>query len=617
VLTVGDIAAGFFSNQAKAQGTTSTNVTVTDDSDDNSFTENDPTIVFFAKAPGVALLKSYSSFIDTNNNALLDTNDKIIYRLTVINTGNETLKKITVTDPNASVTGGPLAILAPNATDSTTFVATHTVTPADFLAGTVTNQATVHAFVDSKPGVELTDPSDPLSPTGNVPTVTPLAQVPGIALIKTATVEDVNGNGATDVNDIIHYAFTVVNTGNVDLTNFVLTDTNAVKTGTLAFLAKGATDTTSFTATHKVTGADALAGQVSNSADIAAKTPSNITVKDTSDFANLTDARPTITPVVIVKPVFTKTANKTEVKRGETVTYTITASNIPTATYVITDIMPPNFGFVAGSATVNGAPIAATANGRNIDFINLTPVSGKITIKLKLLVSTTLAGGKFVNNANLIDAATGNILAKAQATVTIAIEPVFDCSDVIGHVFDDVNSNGYMDDGEQGLPGVRLVTLNGVLITTDSEGRYHVPCAAVPDAKIGSNYLLKLDTRTLPTGYTLTTENPRDVRVTKGKVVKLNFGATIVHNVTLDLTGKAFDQGTADLKPKWAANIDKLIAVLMKKHAQLEIVYHKSGEADDLAAARVAAVQETVQFAWDNAQHDYDLLITSSVEASK
>ena len=51
---------------------------------------------------------------------------------------------------------------------------------------------------------------------------------------------------------------------------------------------------------------------------------------------------------------------------------------------------------------------------------------------------------------------------------------------------------------EKGLPGVRLATVNGELITT--EGRYSVPCAMIPDAAIGSNFILKLDTRTLPTG---------------------------------------------------------------------------------------------------------------------
>ena len=51
------------------------------------------------------------------------------------------------------------------------------------------------------------------------------------------------------------------------------------------------------------------------------------------------------------------------------------------------------------------------------------------------------------------------------------------------------------------------------------------PCAAIPNADRGSNIIVKLDTRTLPAGYKMTTENPRVVRLTPGKAVKMNFGA--------------------------------------------------------------------------------------------
>ncbi len=72
-------------------------------------------------------------------------------------------------------------------------------------------------------------------------------------------------------------------------------------------------------------------------------------------------------------------------------------------------------------------------------------------------------------------------------------DPVFDCSDVIGKVFDDRNANGYQDEGEPGIPNVRLATLNGVLVTSDAEGRYHVACAAIPNEYRGSNFVMKLD----------------------------------------------------------------------------------------------------------------------------
>ena len=130
-----------------------------------------------------------------------------------------------------------------------------------------------------------------------------------------------------------------------------------------------------------------------------------------------------------------------------------------------------------------------------------------------------------------------------RAVVSIEAEPVFDCGDLIGKVFDDSNRNGYQDEGEPGLPGVRLATVKGELITTDKNGRYNVPCAMIPDAAIGSNFILKLDTRTLPTGFRVTTDNPRTIRLTKGKAAKLDFGAAVTRIVRLDLKERSFCHG--------------------------------------------------------------------------
>ena len=639
VIQPADISAGFVSNQATGQGTPTSLPTVKDLSDDNSYAENESTVAYLANAAGIAVIKQVDFVQDVNFSGTADELDIIHYKFSVTNTGNITLNSITLADTNATLVCGPLALvcvplatLAPSVVDQTTFTATHEITHADFLAGFVDNEAIITGYYPSATARSLSgqasvsDTSDAISFTADGPTRTPLSSVPKIALVKTVkNIDDKNRNGFTDVGDVIVYAFAVTNTGNTNLTAVTLTDGTATVAPALTPLASlpiGTSNTAYFTAEHKITLADALAGFVSNTADVSATTPTSTVVTDTSDNASISGNAPTVTPVTLPTPVLTKTADKNEVKRGETVTYTITASNLAGASYAITDIMPPEFGFVAGSATLNGVAATPILNGRNIDFASTAPVAGKITIKLKLLASTTLAGGKFVNNATLTDSLTGLVVGKAQATVTIAIEAVFDCSDIIGHVFDDQNGNGYMDDGEPGLPGVRVVSLNGVLITTDAEGRYHVPCAAVPDAKIGSNYLLKLDTRTLPEGYALTTENPRDVRVTKGKVVKLNFGASngkavAPRTVKLDLSGKAFDAGSADLTTKWATSLDKLIDVLAKKPANLRIVYHAKGESAELAKARLNAVEETITFAWNSVKPPYALSITSTLEAGK
>ena len=48
--------------------------------------------------------------------------------------------------------------------------------------------------------------------------------VPSIDVTKTASVNDVNGNSQNDSGDIISYTITIVNTGNLPLTSFVLND---------------------------------------------------------------------------------------------------------------------------------------------------------------------------------------------------------------------------------------------------------------------------------------------------------------------------------------------------------------------------------------------------------
>jgi hypothetical protein len=103
----------------------------------------------------------------------------------------------------------------------------------------------------------------------------------------------------------------------------------------------------------------------------------------------------------------------------------------------------------------------------------------------------------------------------------------FGCADVVGKVFDDRNGNGYQDEGEPGLGGVRVATMQGWLIVTDEHGRFSVPCADRPDGRMGSHFVMKVDTRTLPSGYRMTTENPGMVRLGAGKLGKLNFGAAL------------------------------------------------------------------------------------------
>ena len=622
VLLPADFVVGYFDTQVKVSGSTNPgNAPVQDLSDPLDYSKDTPTH-FNTAFPLIAVLKTFSHIEDAAGNTVTAptfpvAGDFVVYTITVKNTGNVNFSDVTIaaaagyTDAVLGAHPFPLAVGAP--ADATHFTVRQPITAADLSRASIQDQVTAvgHTAASGDSPVDLSDPS---SLTADNPTVVKL-DAPGIAVIKTASVVDVNNDGANDAGDIIKYTFQVANIGNLDLTNVQLTDANAALVGApIPLLKAGQIDTTTFTASHIVTAPEVASGSYSNQASASglydpAKPPVT-TLSDASSF-KANPPQPTLVPLSANVPVLTKTAARSQVKRGEVVPYTISANRLGFGPFQIADIMPPGFGYMAGSARVNGVVVTPVLNTQVLTFNNLVPVQGKITLTLNLVASVTNSGGKFVNTARLITQASGTVIAVAQATVEVIPEAVFDCSDIIGRVFDDLNANGYMDDGEPGLAGVRLATLNGQLITTDAQGRYHVPCAAIPDAAIGGNYLLKLDTRTLPQGYKLTTENPRDVRVTRGKVTLLNFGAAIRHDVKVDLTAKAFVADGTALDPTWEQGLGKLCVVLTQNRSALKIIYHATDEPEELAQSRITALKDDIR---STCKLSYALTVFSGVE---
>ena len=317
----------------------------------------------------------------------------------------------------------------------------------------------------------------------------------------------------------------------------------------------------------------------------------------------------------------TKIANLRFIRRGEQAPFTIRVTNNAAARaagLTIVDTMPSGFRFVEGTATIGGVKVTPEIVGRQIRFPDVS-VDGKaeVEIRLRLLALSTAGPGEHVNLAHAEDPTGNRISDQARAIVEIIVEPVFDCGDIIGKVFDDINRNGYQDQGEPGLPGVRVATVKGWLITTDEHGRFHVACADLPEARTGSNFIMKLDERTLPTGYRLTTENPRVVRLTAGKMSELNFGASIGRVVRLDLADQAFLPGDVELAERWAEGIDQLIAVLAEEQSVLRLTYVDPGSDPELAEARVKHMKELIAQRWRQRKRSYPLEIETRVEAGQ
>ncbi|HKK04341.1 MAG TPA: isopeptide-forming domain-containing fimbrial protein [Gammaproteobacteria bacterium] len=297
-----------------------------------------------------------------------------------------------------------------------------------------------------------------------------------------------------------------------------------------------------------------------------------------------------------------KTSAKVNVTRGELVPYTITINNTLVAALnnvTIYDDFPPGFKYVKGSARVNGVAEDPTEVGNELSWPANIPSNSTYTIKLLLVVGAGVHEGKYVNRAHIYSNVTNSdASSEATATVRVVPDPTFDCSDIVGKVFDDKNLNGHQDKGEKGLGGVRLATVRGNLITTDPHGRFHLSCAAVPNEQRGSNFILKLDERSLPTGYRVTTENPRVERLTRGKAIKFDFGAALQHVVTLDLADGVFKDNSSEMRSQWVPRLALLITQLRKHPSLLRLTYLADVESKSLVNARIDAVKDRIKKRW-------------------
>ena len=311
--------------------------------------------------------------------------------------------------------------------------------------------------------------------------------------------------------------------------------------------------------------------------------------------------------------VVSKTTPMVNVARGDLVPYTITVTNIDQRAFTgigMRDQMPPGFKYRAGSARRDGVPVEPVVNGRLLTWPgeSYAPLE-KHTYTLALVVGAGVGDGDYINQAYVVSKIDTQVSNTGTATVRITPDPTFDCPDVIGKVFDDRNANGYQDDGEPGIPAVRLATPRGLLVTTDADGRFHVPCADIPNADRGSNFVMKLDERTLPSGYRVTTENPRDVRITRGKMVKLNFGATIHRVARIELSDKAFNAGATTLRAEWSKQMDTMMEQLKTKPSIVRIAYRVGDEDADLVKRREEALKDEIRRRWKALDGMYTLVI--------
>ncbi|MCZ4320318.1 gliding motility-associated C-terminal domain-containing protein, partial [Aequorivita viscosa] len=387
-----DLDAGEVINQATATGTAPDATIVSDLSDDDSVLEDDPTVTVVCQNPAIALIKT-GVLNDTNGDGCANVDETIDYSFKVFNLGNVTLTNVTITDPLVSVVGGPIT-MAPNTTDETTFTATHIITQVDIDAGSVENQATVTG--DDPAGNTVSDLSDDDSEFEDDPTVTVLCQDPAIALIKIGVQNDENDNGCADLGETISYSFSVKNTGNVELTNVIITDPMVDVVGGPITLTSGEEDTTTFTAIYTITQTDIDTGSIQNQATIEGTGPNGNQVFDQSDDNNYLEDDPTVTLVcnnlsigLEKTGVFNDENGNNSSDVGESISYEFTVTNTGTVSIyniTITDPLP--------GIAITGGPITQLLPGE-VDSTTFTAtyyITQEDIDNLKVVNQATVTG---------------------------------------------------------------------------------------------------------------------------------------------------------------------------------------------------------------------------------
>ncbi len=341
----------------------------------------------------------------------------------------------------------------------------------------------------------------------------------------------------------------------------------------------------------------------------------NLSVPDQSQlFNNHIALDPTLDTAVSIS----KVAGKVNVSRGDLVPYTITIQNAYLSALqdlTLVDMFPPGFKYIEGSARLNGTPTEPLLQGPELRWENIDlEVDATSTLELLLTPGSGVSEGEYVNRAQVRLAFTGDAVSNvASASVRVVPDPTLDCSDIYGKVFEDSNINGYPDKGEAGIAGARVVSARGLMVTTDQHGRFHITCAAIPNEMRGSNFILKLDDRSLPSGYRVTTENPRIMRLTRGKAVKFNFGTTLHRIIRLDIAEGIFQPGSTTIRPQWLPRFNILMAELQKSASIVRISYLADVEKSSLVADRVATLKKIITDRWDELDCCYKLEVETEI----
>ncbi|MEO1575088.1 MAG: OmpA family protein, partial [Pseudomonadota bacterium] len=303
------------------------------------------------------------------------------------------------------------------------------------------------------------------------------------------------------------------------------------------------------------------------------------------------------TPVSFALPMLsvTKDAEPREVVVGSIVRYTVTVQNTGGAPFIgltLVDLIPAGFTYISGSERLSNGTVLVNGE-RPVEFGDIDLQAGEsVTLNYMLRVGAGVVPGTYPNVVTPTRLGTP-VGDPATASVQVVADPDLEQTTIIGKVFADFDDDGYQDeeDGEYGIPGVRLATVEGLIMETDAYGRYHIAGVDGGFFERGRNFIVKVDPATLPEGATFTTENPRVKRITQGLMNRFDFGVGLPQQarerllpIRVKLAEVFFLEDSAEVRPEFEGALGELAT---------RLVNHGGGklfiEGNDVANCQVQA----------------------------
>ncbi len=226
-----------------------------------------------------------------------------------------------------------------------------------------------------------------------------------------------------------------------------------------------------------------------------------------------------------------KLASRSVVEIADFLDYSIKVRNngavaLGTPGVVVSDDLPAGFAYQPGTARVNGQALADPSGGRgprlafNIGSLN---ASAEILLTYRVRVGPGALEGDGTNRARA--SFNGGVSNLGSARVQVQGGVFSDKGFIVGKVFLDCNRSSVQDDGELGIPGVRIYLEDGTSAVSDSEGKYSFYGLSP------LTHVLKLDRTTMPIGSELVALNNRNagdagssfVDLKNGELFKANF----------------------------------------------------------------------------------------------